>query len=159
MIWDQGKHLLSVDTLVVITKISTNSACCAVASKAFGKLPENTTPETIKLRMKAGFTGDISASTGIGTHKIYVLTSDTSASIRYTSFVRERTCAERHMKSSVAEHYGCKRARHCDLIANGRTQADRDFSCEKKTAASLAPLAAQQYSNCNCGLFPHFYSP
>ena len=39
----------------------------------------------------------------------------------------ERTRAERVIvKSSVAQHYGCKGARHCDLIANGRSQANRD---------------------------------
>ena len=33
------------------------------------------------------------------------------------------------MKSSVAKHDGCKRARHCGPIANGRNRANRDFSC------------------------------
>ena len=31
------------------------------------------------------------------------------------------------MKASVAKQYGCKRARHCGLMANGRCQVYRDF--------------------------------
>ena len=30
---------------------------------------------------------------------------------------------------SDAKHYGCKNARHCDLIGNGRSQANREFAC------------------------------
>ena len=33
-------------------------------------------------------------------------------------------------KSSVAKHYGFKRVKQCGLIANGHSQANRDFSCE-----------------------------
>ena len=40
------------------------------------------------------------------------------------------------MKSSVAKHYGCKQAKNCGLIANGRSQANREFSCVWKTNAS-----------------------
>ena len=32
------------------------------------------------------------------------------------------------MKSSVAKHYGCNHARHCGPIANGRSQANQNFS-------------------------------
>ena len=44
------------------------------------------------------------------------------------------------MESSVAKHYGCKRARHCGLIANGRSQANRAFSCVWNTNCSLRSL-------------------
>ena len=42
--------------------------------------------------------------------------------------MRERTRAECDIiKSSFAKHHGCKRARHCGIMANGRSQANRDF--------------------------------
>ena len=58
--------------------------------------------------------------------------------------MRERTRrAERViMKSSVAKHYSCKRARHCGLIANGRSQANRDSSCVRNLNCCSARCAA-----------------
>ena len=42
------------------------------------------------------------------------------------------------MKPSVAKHYGCKRARYCGLIANGRDQANRDFVCVRNMNCCFA---------------------
>ena len=46
------------------------------------------------------------------------------------------------IKSSVARHYGCKRARHCGLIANGRSEVNRDFSCGRNTNYCYAAIRA-----------------
>ena len=46
------------------------------------------------------------------------------------------------MKSSATKHYGCKRARQCGLIANGRSQAYRDFSCARNINCCFAHCAA-----------------
>ena len=56
--------------------------------------------------------------------------------------MRERTRAVRvNMKSSVAKHYGYKRARHCGLIANGRSQANEaDFFLYEKHELLLRSL-------------------
>ena len=63
--------------------------------------------------------------------------------IRLASHVRERTCAERViMKSSIAKHYGCKCAGHCGLIANGCSQANRDFSRVRNINCCFARCAA-----------------
>ena len=44
------------------------------------------------------------------------------------------------MKASVAKHYGCKRAKHRGLIANGRSQANRNFSCVRNMNCCVARL-------------------
>ena len=59
--------------------------------------------------------------------------------------MRKKTRAERViMKSSVAKHYGCKRERQCGLIANGRTQANRDFFLCKKYELLLRLLRSNK---------------
>ena len=50
---------------------------------------------------------------------------------------------------SVAKHYGCKRARHCGLIANGRSQANRDFSCVRNTNCCFARCAESKLLSSN----------
>ena len=46
--------------------------------------------------------------------------------------MHERTCTEYvFMKSSVSQHYGCKRTRHCDLIANRCSLANLFFLGKK----------------------------
>ena len=46
------------------------------------------------------------------------------------------------MKSSIAKHQ-CKRARHCGLIASGRSPANRDFSgCVRNMNCCFAPCTA-----------------
>ena len=69
------------------------------------------------------------------------------------SFVREKTRAERViMKSSVAKHYGYKPARHCGLIANRRSQANRDFSGVRNMNCCFAHCAATLSSRCQITL-------
>ena len=46
------------------------------------------------------------------------------------------------MKSSIAKHYSFKHARHCGLIANGRSQENRDFSCVRNINCGFANYAA-----------------
>ena len=66
-------------------------------------------PETMKLRIRAGL-----------------------------FYVRKRTRAERvFMKSSVAEHYGCKSASHCGLIANGAVKRIEIFPVRNMLIRSL----------------------
>ena len=43
---------------------------------------------------------------------------------------------------SIAMHYGCKRAGRCGSIANGRSQADRDFSCVRNVNCCFSRCAA-----------------
>ena len=51
-------------------------------------------------------------------------------------------CAERVVVNScVAKHYGCKRARHRGLIANGRSQANPDNSCVRNMNGCFARFA------------------
>ena len=65
------------------------------------------------------------------------------------------------MKSSVAKHYGCKRARHCGLIANGRSQANRASSCAKRNTAHQLlwdiPVRHHFLSGDTCRLREHFF--
>ena len=49
---------------------------------------------------------------------------------------------EVNMNSSVAKHYGCKRARHCGLIGNGHSQANRDFPCARHMNRCFARYTA-----------------
>ena len=57
--------------------------------------------------------------------------------------MHERTRAERViMNSSVAKHYGCKRGSRWSLIANGRSQPNRDFSCARNMNCCSARCAA-----------------
>ena len=46
------------------------------------------------------------------------------------------------MKSNVATYYGCKRARHGGVIANGHSQANRDYSCVRNMNCCFAHCAA-----------------
>ena len=48
--------------------------------------------------------------------------------LRIKGFFRARKNSCRTPSQSVAKHYGCKRARNCGLIENGRSQANRDLS-------------------------------
>ena len=48
-------------------------------------------------------------------------------------------CARK--KPGVAKHYGCKRARYCGLIANGLSQANRDFSSVRNMNCCSARFA------------------
>ena len=45
-------------------------------------------------------------------------------------------------------HYGCKRARHCGLIANGRSQSNRAFSCVRNKNCCFARCAVKTLT-CN----------
>ena len=59
----------------------------------------------------------------------------------------EKTLAERIiMKSSVAKYDGCKRARQCGLISNGRNQANREFSCARNLNCCFARCAETRVS-------------
>ena len=76
--------------------------------------------------------------------------------------MRERTPAERLiMKLSVAKHYGWKGARHCGLIADGRSQANRDVSCVRNMNCCVAHCAAiplsGSYRRCNERLHLNVY--
>ena len=42
---------------------------------------------------------------------------------------------------SVAKHYGCKHVKQCGLIANRRSQANRDFSCVRNKNCCFARCA------------------
>ena len=56
-----------------------------------------------------------------------------------TSFVRERSRAERvTMKSSVAKHHCCKRVKQCGLNYKRCSQACRDLSCVRNAACCFA---------------------
>ena len=46
------------------------------------------------------------------------------------------------MNSSDAKHYGCKYVRHCGLIASGRSQVNRDFSCVRNVNCCFVRCAA-----------------
>ena len=62
--------------------------------------------------------------------------------------MRERTREELViMKSNVAKHYGCKRVRPCGLIANGRSQANRDFFLCRKYELLLRSLRSKYTAN------------
>ena len=57
--------------------------------------------------------------------------------------MRERTRSERViLKSSVAKHYGWKRARHWGVLANGRSQANRDWPWGRILSCCFARCAA-----------------
>ena len=57
------------------------------------------------------------------------------------------------MNSSVAKHCGCKRASRCGLIANGRSQANRDFSCARNMNCCSARCAANSTNGVICGMY------
>ena len=80
--------------------------------KGFVSFPRIPFPETIKLRIRGFFRA------------------------------RMNSCGTCIMKPSVAKHYGCKRARHCGLIANDGCQANRDFSCIRNMNCCFARFAA-----------------
>ena len=52
------------------------------------------------------------------------------------------------MKSSAAKHSGWKRTRHCGLIASGRSEANRDFSCVRNMNCCFARCAATTEAVC-----------
>ena len=60
------------------------------------------------------------------------------------------------MKSSVAKHYGCQRARNCGQIANGRSKANRSSvrnlkCCFARHAANIAPRMQRGTINVSFG--------
>ena len=94
------------------------SNCCTFAHKFFCKLPKKTISRNCEITKSTGF--------------FYAWTNS------FRTYVI--------MNSSVAKHYGCKRTMHCGLIANGRSQANRDFSCVRNMKCCCAhsvPCAAK----------------
>ena len=66
--------------------------------------------------------------------------------------MRKRTRAERcHYEDECRKALLLKRARHCGLTANGRSQANRGFSCVRNVNYCFARCAAKTYNHSPLG--------
>ena len=67
--------------------------------------------------------------------------------------MRKRTRAERcHYEDECRKALLVKRARHCGLTANGRSQANRGFSRVRNVNCCFARCAAKAYNHCPLGM-------